>query len=231
MQLNKIYKTNKINAFGIAFYKQTNKINRKYNCTTSTTSINHKFRFDKFEARNRPLCKYSPQHMKPTSELYKQSFRLLFYDEIWEYEQIISELSKKLKLDKNSNAFNNLGVAYFEIGEFENAFENLNSAIELNKKNAVAYINRADLNKKWKKITDAEDDYGMAIKLNPKDASYWRCRAYLRKENGDYEQALSDFKQAKRIDSKFEPTKKEIAELEQTLGIEKKSWIKRLMGK
>ena len=79
------------------------------------------------------------------------------------------------------------------------------------------------MNKKWSKNQDAENDYGKAIELNPKDATFWRCRAYLRKESGELENALSDFKQAKKIEPRFQPTKNEIAELEKELGIERKS--------
>ena len=169
--------------------------------------------------------------MKPTSELYNKSFRILFFDEMWEYEKTISELNEKLKTEKNSNAYNNLGVAHFEIGQLEKGIENLNLAIEFDNLNSIAYSNRAELNKKWNKNQDAENDYGKAIELNPKDATFWRCRAYLRKENGELEKALSDFKQAKKLEPKFQPTNNEIAELEKELGIEPKSWIEKLIGK
>ena len=165
--------------------------------------------------------------MKTTSELLNKSYRILFYDQETEYEETIAILNKKLETDKNSNAFNNLGVAYFEIGEFEKAFENLTMAISLNGENGVAFINRAELNKKWKKLTEAEIDYGKAIEISPQDATYWRCRAYLRKEKGELEKALADFKQAKNIEPKFQPTINEIVALEQSIGIKRKSWIKK----
>src|SRR5690606_11085506 len=169
--------------------------------------------------------------MKPTSELFSRSFRILFFDEMWEYEKTMSELSEKQKTERKSNAYNNLGIAYFEIGQFDKGIENLNLAIELDIQNSIAYSNRAELNKKRNKLQDAENDYEKALELNPKDATFWRCRAYLRKENGKLEKSLADFKQAKKIEPKFQPTKNEIKELEKTLGIERKSWIEKLIGK
>lgn len=166
--------------------------------------------------------------MKPIAELYSKSFRILFFDELSDYKQTISDLTEKLETKKNTNAYNNLGIAYFEIGQYEEALTNLNASIELNDKNGIAYINRAELYKKWNKLGESESDYGKAIELNPKDATFWRCRAYLRKEKGELINALSDFKRAKRIEPRFQPTRIEIKELEKELGIEGKSWIDRL---
>lgn len=86
--------------------------------------------------------------MKPTSEYYNQSYRMLMFDELWEYEDTIKELNECLSENPNTNGFNNLGVAQFEIGELENAIKNLDLAIKLNNKNGIAYINRAELNAK-----------------------------------------------------------------------------------
>lgn len=169
--------------------------------------------------------------MKPISELYTKSYRILFYDDLSDYTQTILELEKKLKTVKNSNAYNNLGIAHFEIGKFEEALINFDLAIGMNDKNDVAYANRAELNQKWGKLIESESDYGKAIKLNPKNATFWRCRGYLRKESGEMKKALEDFKRAKRIEPKFQPTKSEIKELEKELGMEHKSWIERLLGK
>ena len=124
-----------------------------------------------------------------------------------------------------------MGIAHFEIGQFEEALRNLDLAIQMNGQNGIAYANRAALKEKWEKLEESELDYGKAIELNPKDATFWRCRAYLRKKKGELEKALADFRKAKRIEPRFQPTKNEIAELEKELGIERKNWFKRLFDK
>ena len=166
--------------------------------------------------------------MKLISELYNKSFRILFFDELSDYEETISVLTIKLETEKNSNAYTNLGIAHFEIGQFEEALTNFNSAIELNSKNEIAYANRAELFKKWNKTEESELNYGKAIELSPKNAAFWRCRAYLRKEKGELSQALTDFKRAKRIEPRFQPTRNEIKELQKELGIETKSWVNKV---
>ena len=161
--------------------------------------------------------------MRTISEYYIESYRILFFDEMSEYEKVISELAEKLKVEQNSHGYNNLGVAHYEIGEFDKALENLNLAIEMNRENGVAFINRAFLNEKWNKISDAERDFGKAIELNPSNATFWRSRAYLLKEKGELAKALSDFKRAEIIEPNFQQTSIEIAELVQSLGIKPKN--------
>lgn len=169
--------------------------------------------------------------MKQIEELHNKSFRLLFYDEMSEYDQTIASLKEDLSETKNSNGFNNLGVAYFEIGEYEKAIDALNKAIELNSSNDIAYINRAELNKKWNKLKESEYDYTKAIELNSKNATYFRCRAYLRKENGDLQNSLIDFKSANKIEPKFQPTINELKEIENRLGIKKENWFQKIFAK
>ncbi|AFM02779.1 tetratricopeptide repeat protein [Bernardetia litoralis DSM 6794] len=159
--------------------------------------------------------------MKNTYKYYIKSFGALWLDEEEEYEELISELKEKLKLEKNSNGYNNLGLAQLEMGYREESLINLNQAIKLNPSNSIAYYNRAELNKKLKKNVEAEIDYSKAIELEPSKATYWRCRAYLRKERtGDLINALTDFKQAEKIEPEFQPTKDEIVKLKKELGFE-----------
>jgi len=152
------------------------------------------------------------------------------FDELWEYEDTIKELKECLIENPNSNGFNNLGVAHFEIGELENALKNFNLAIELNSENGIAYINRAELNAEWKNFDKAESDYGMAINSDSKNRSYWISRAHFYKEKGELQKALFDFKKAEQMDSNFKPVKEQIAEIEKELRIEPKSWIQKLIG-
>lgn len=156
---------------------------------------------------------------------------MLMFDEIWEYKDIIKELNNCLAEKPNSNGFNNLGIAHFEIGELEDAIKNIDLAIELNNKNGIAYINRAELNIKRKKLDDVESDYGMAINSDLKNVSYWISRAHFYKDKGELQKALSDFKKAKRLDSNFKPVNEQIVGIEKELGIKPKNWIQKLIEK
>ena len=155
---------------------------------------------------------------------------MLLFDELWEYEDTIKELDRCLTENPNSNGFNNLGVAYYEIGEVENAIKNLDLAVKLNGKNGIAYINRAEINTKWEKLGNAESDFEMAIKSDSKNVSYWISRAHFYKEKGELQKALFDFKKAKRLNSNFKPVKEQITEIENELGIKSKNWFQKLIG-
>ena len=57
------------------------------------------------------------------TELLMQSYQVLIYDEIADYEQTIAGLSAHLQADPtNSHAFNNRAVAHWEIGRIAEAW-------------------------------------------------------------------------------------------------------------
>jgi len=160
--------------------------------------------------------------METTSLYYNQSYRALFFDEIEEYEEFIDAITNSLKKQTNSHTYNNLGLAYIEIGNFENGLDNLNFAIELNPKNATAFLNRAELNNGINQHEKAKIDFGKAIELKPKEVTFWRTRAHFRKEIGELDKALSDLQQAIKLEPNFQGTINEIIELENRLKTERK---------
>ena len=156
--------------------------------------------------------------MMDNYKYYRESYGALWYDDEEAYEEVIAELKQKLKSEENSNGYNNLGLAQLEMGYRDESLINLNKAIELNPRNDLAYMNRAELNKVMKRMAEAEEDYSKAIELQPTRATYWRCRAYFRKEKKkDLVNALADFQQAAEIEPEFEPTKNEIVKLKKEL--------------
>ncbi len=160
--------------------------------------------------------------MKIKSEYYLQSYRVLMLDDLSEYKEVIDELNEYLKSNPNSNGFNNLGLAHFEIGEKTKALVNFSLAIKIDKLNTSAYLNRAELNTKLDNIKDAESDYDMAIKSDSSKLNSLICRAHFHKHNNNYEKALIDFRNAQKIKPDFKPVSQQIIEIEQILGINPK---------
>jgi len=67
----------------------------------------------------------------------------------------------------NINALNNISVAYNDIYKFNEAIINLNRAIELNEKFALAYANRANSYNQINNFTNSLKDAEKAIELTP----------------------------------------------------------------
>ena len=108
-------------------------------------------------------------------------------------------------------AYNNRGLAYARKGDFDEAIEDYNQAIELNPKSAVAYQNRGNIYFDQKDFDEAIEDYNQAIeyktKLDPPDlagAYYNRGRIYARKANVD--QAIVDLRKAIELNPKLDPS-------------------------
>jgi tetratricopeptide (TPR) repeat protein len=66
--------------------------------------------------------------------------------------------------------FNNRGLAYAKLKQFEKAIQDYDQAIELNPKDFNAFNNRGPAYAKLKQFEKAIQDYNQAIELNPKDA-------------------------------------------------------------
>ena len=145
------------------------------------------------------------------------SFRALFYDEISEYNEIIKSLIQSTEFDRNTHLHNNLGVAYFEVGNNEDAQIHFDKSIELDSFNTNALLNRAELHIKRNQMEKAEIDLNNAFRINPNSTSILRTRAYFFKELGRLKKALLDLKEAAKLDPDHQYTLKEIERIENTL--------------
>ncbi|MEQ8302706.1 MAG: tetratricopeptide repeat protein [Cyclobacteriaceae bacterium] len=151
-------------------------------------------------------------------ELLTASFRVLMYDEMEQYTNAINALANILANQSNTHGYNNLGIAYFEIGDYKMAFQCFNESLQIDPKNEVAFINRGHLFEKSGDWLAARRDYSSAIEIMPSNPTYWRCRAYLYKQEERWHEALQDFLEAQKIEPLLERTNREIEELKSRLG-------------
>jgi tetratricopeptide (TPR) repeat protein len=92
------------------------------------------------------------------------------------FEKAIGEFKQVLHIDpKNIHAYNNLGVAYFRLGDVDGAISSYSKAIDLGIADANMYFFRGLMYGKYKQEdAKAIKDYSKAIQLEPKNS-----RAYL----------------------------------------------------
>ena len=104
-------------------------------------------------------------------------------------------------------AFNNRGVAYSELGDFDRAIGDCNQALALSPGDAtairnlrIAYQRRAAAAARLGDRTAAQADYGRAIELEPTHPLAYLRRGQLALERGDRAAAIADLTKARDLD-------------------------------
>lgn len=105
-----------------------------------------------------------------------------------------------LKTEFLSDGYNNRGISHRALGRRESAYADYKKAIELNPKNARAFVNRANVSSELRKFDEAFADYGRAITIEPKNALAYSNRGQLYSDQSKYEDALNDLAKAIELD-------------------------------
>ena len=109
------------------------------------------------------------------------------------YDEAIHHFSKAIEINsENSDVYNDRGSTYRLLEKYEDALNDYDKAIVLNKK-AIYYNNRGSLKVKMEKFDEAIDDYTSAIVL---DSNYYLAinnRGMAKLGIKDYTGAIHDF--------------------------------------
>ena len=95
--------------------------------------------------------------------------------------------------------YNNRGIHYFDIGEFDKAIEYFNKAIRLDPEFAIAYYNRGCAYNEKGDYDRAIGDYNKAVVLKPDHAVIYLSRGSVYHNMGNYEQAVEDYDNTVRL--------------------------------
>ena len=100
-------------------------------------------------------------------------------------------------------AYNNLGYAYNDLGNYNQAIQDLNRAIEINPDRAESYNNRGNSYNSLGNYNQAIQDLNKAIEIKPDytEAYYNRGIAYA--GLGNYRQAIEDYNRAIEIEPAY----------------------------
>ena len=114
-----------------------------------------------------------------------------------DYHGAIKIYDEVLKFGDYSEAYNNRGVAYDDLRQYERAIQDYNKAIQLDPNNAEAYNNRGNAYAKGlKQYERAIQDYNKAIQLNPNDERAYNNRGISYRNLKQYERAIQDYDKA-----------------------------------
>jgi len=98
-----------------------------------------------------------------------------------------SEFDKAIALDPNyADAYNNRGLAWMELKNFESAERDMNKAIELKKDDPRFFINRSTLRLYQQRPADAVADAKKATQLDIANAEFWDFLATAQQFNNEY---------------------------------------------
>jgi tetratricopeptide (TPR) repeat protein len=99
--------------------------------------------------------------------------------------------------------YNNQGVAYGGLKQYEKAIEDFSKAIDLNPKYADAYNNRGNAYREIKQHEKAIEDYNKAIEHNPNLAVAYNNRGLAYRKIKQYERAIEDHDKAIELNPKY----------------------------
>jgi tetratricopeptide (TPR) repeat protein len=128
-----------------------------------------------------------------------------------QYQEAIADYDFALRLDPHyALAYNNRGVAYFNLEEYQKAIADYDRAIQLDPQFALAYGNRGVAYFNLKEYQKAIADFDQAQWLNPtkgspyyvKKASVYNLRGTTYFNLEEYQKAIADYDRAIQLDHK-----------------------------
>jgi tetratricopeptide (TPR) repeat protein len=113
----------------------------------------------------------------------------------------IEYYSEAIELDpRDYHSYNNRGLAFEELGQYEEAMKDFNKAIDLDPQEAYAYNNRGIVYRKLGQFEAAFEDYNKTIELDPQYADTYYNRGYGYERLGQNEKAIRDYTKAIELD-------------------------------
>jgi len=101
---------------------------------------------------------------------------------------------KERPASERAKSLTSLGIAYYQLGKYGYALENLKRSLELDEKNAITYQTLALIQMKKNHPEQARNFFLKAIELSPEDNNILTDYAVFLYENGEKERAIVDFK-------------------------------------
>ena len=112
---------------------------------------------------------------------------------------VTPSLANSIAQSSNAEAYNNRGLAKYELGDKKGAIADYNEAIRINPNFAKAYYNRGTAKYELGDKKGAIADFNEVIRLNPTFAPVYNNRGVAKSELGDKQGAIADFRESARL--------------------------------
>ena len=114
-----------------------------------------------------------------------------------EHENAIKHYTESIKSKPDyTAAYNNRGIAYYHIGDYNRAIEDYDKAIEIQPDYVNAYHNRGTVYSIKGELDNAITDFDKAIELKPDYDKAYNGRGVVYTKKGDYNRAIEDYDKA-----------------------------------
>jgi hypothetical protein len=118
----------------------------------------------------------------------------------WYYQNAVKLFKQAAAIyPNNPDSWNDLGTAYFKLGDFENADENYLRAIKVAPDYYKGFYNLGYSKGKQKKYNEAEEYFKKALQIYDRDFKVWFALANAQMEGKKYDAALESLRQAMTI--------------------------------
>ena len=153
------------------------------------------------EASRRP----DPERLRKMAQDWYELGRSLWNGDAYDpAKQAVEYFDHAITLDPNyALAYNNRGIAYYDLKQYRRAIEDYDQVIRLDPKLALAYSNRGIAYGKLNQYQRAIRDYDRAIGVNPKYFRAYVNRGIAYRNLRQYQRAIKDYDEAIRLNPKY----------------------------
>jgi tetratricopeptide (TPR) repeat protein len=153
-------------------------------------------------------------NLKPKQRARALATRAYYSNELGGDADIsLADLFEAIRLDPTSaDAFNNRGLTYSGLQQYDQAIADFTRAIELSPRPRT-YDSRGRAYLKARDHASALVDFSRSIEIDPEFAKAWRHRGEVRGAMGDYEGARQDLMTALRLRPGYKPAQRSLDHL------------------
>lgn len=151
---------------------------------------------------NKNLCKIIPvaADLKQSILEHLRKIHNIHADTI--YNDLIGFVANEKNYETSAVLFHQ-GVASLNKGEYEEAIQKYDEAIELNPNHVEFYNNRGLAKKNLGQYQEAIDDYDKAIELDPNDAELYSNRGVAKNDLKLHREAIADYDKAVELNPNY----------------------------